>query len=94
MRAEVVLEDVGAGENGAKVRVAQECSPAWPRAKCGTNVCELEDHVGEKGWSSNWLTKLGLAKKNFMQLFPIVCYKMFELNSHFHMPYCDILPSS
>jgi hypothetical protein len=30
---------------------------------CGVNVCELENHVGEKGWSSNWPTKLGLAKK-------------------------------
>jgi hypothetical protein len=29
-----------------------------------TNICELEDHVGEKGWSLNWLTKFGLAKKN------------------------------
>jgi hypothetical protein len=28
-----------------------------------TNFCELKDHVGEKGWSLNWLIKLGLAKK-------------------------------
>jgi hypothetical protein len=24
----------------------------------------LEGHVGEKGWRSTWLTKLGLTKKN------------------------------
>ncbi len=30
---------------------------------CGTNVYELEDHVGENKLSLNWLTKLGLAKK-------------------------------
>jgi hypothetical protein len=29
-----------------------------------TNICELEDHVGEKGWSSNWPTKLGPAKND------------------------------
>jgi hypothetical protein len=27
-----------------------------------TNVCELEDYVGEKGWSLNSLTKLRLVK--------------------------------
>jgi len=31
-----------------------------------TNVCKLEDHVGEKGWSLNWPTKLGLVKKFFL----------------------------
>ncbi len=30
---------------------------------CRINVCELEDHVGEKGWSLNWPTKLGLVEK-------------------------------
>jgi hypothetical protein len=29
----------------------------------GVKVCELEDHVGEKGLSSNWLTKLQFANK-------------------------------
>jgi len=33
------------------------------------NVSELEDHVGERGWNSNWPTKLGLAKKNFSYKF-------------------------
>ncbi len=28
-----------------------------------TNICELEDHVGQKGLNSNWPTKLGFAKK-------------------------------
>ncbi len=29
----MVLEDLGVGKNGAKVRVAQEYSLAWPKAK-------------------------------------------------------------
>jgi hypothetical protein len=29
----------------------------------GTNVYELKDHVGEKGWNSNWPKKLGPTKK-------------------------------
>jgi hypothetical protein len=33
------------------------------RLNCKTCICELEDHVGEKGLNSNWPTKLGLAKK-------------------------------
>ncbi len=41
------------------------------RLNCGTNICELEDHVGEKGWSLNWLTKLGLAKEILPTSFPI-----------------------
>jgi hypothetical protein len=36
----------------------------------GANVCELEDHVGEKGWSSNWLIKLGPIKKTLHASFP------------------------
>jgi hypothetical protein len=35
------------------------------------NICELEDHVGEKGWSLNWSTKLVLAKKLFLQVFSV-----------------------
>ncbi len=34
------------------------------------NVFDLEDHVGEKGWSLNWPTKLGLAKKTHLANFP------------------------
>ncbi len=33
MRAEVVLEDVGTGENGAKVQATQEYTLAQPRVK-------------------------------------------------------------
>ncbi len=33
---------------------------------CGANVCESEDYVGEKRWSSNWLTKLEPIKKNLV----------------------------
>ncbi len=40
------------------------------RSNCGINVYELEDHVGEEGKSSNWLTKLGLVKKTPFVSFP------------------------
>jgi hypothetical protein len=41
---------------------------------CRANVCELEDHVGEKRWSLNWPTKLRpIKKKKFLQVFLIVC---------------------
>jgi hypothetical protein len=40
---------------------------------CKVNVYELEDHVGEKGWSLNWLIKLGPTKKLLFQVFPIIC---------------------
>jgi len=43
------------------------------RLNCGVGVCELEDHVGEKGLSLNWSTKLGLAKKTPLQVFLVVC---------------------
>jgi hypothetical protein len=33
------------------------------RLNCGTNICELEDHVGEKGWNLNWLKTFGPTKK-------------------------------
>ncbi len=33
------------------------------RLNCGANICELEDHVREEGWSLNWLTKFKLVKK-------------------------------
>ncbi len=43
--------------------------------KYEASVCELEDHVGEKGMHSNWPTKLGPTKKNssckFYQSFTI-----------------------
>jgi len=38
---------------------------------CGANIRELEDHVGEKGLSLNWSTRLGLAKKTHPTSFPI-----------------------
>jgi hypothetical protein len=37
--------------------------------KCKANICELEDHVGEKRLNSNWLMKLGLVKNLFQQIF-------------------------
>jgi len=35
-----------------------------------TSVCELKDHVGEKGWSLNWLIKLRFVKKPPLASFP------------------------
>ncbi len=40
---------------------------------CGANVHELEDHVGEKGWSLNLPTKVGSIKKILLQIFVITC---------------------
>ncbi len=34
------------------------------------DICELEDHVGEKGLNPNWPTKLGLVKKGPLASFP------------------------
>jgi len=34
VRAKAVLEDLGAGENGAKTQVAQEYFLALPKVKC------------------------------------------------------------
>jgi hypothetical protein len=40
------------------------------RLNCGAGICELEDHVGEKGLSLNWLTKLGPLKNIAFTSFP------------------------
>jgi len=40
------------------------------RLNYGIGVCELEDHVGEKGWNLKWPTKLALAKKTPFINFP------------------------
>jgi len=40
---------------------------------CGAGICQLEDHVGEKGLSSNWSIKLGLTKKFLLQIFLVTC---------------------
>ncbi len=70
MKTKVVLEDVGAKENGAQMWVTQKYSPSGQRLNYGINVCELEDRVGEKGWNSNWLTELGFTKKTLLTSFP------------------------
>ncbi len=46
-----------------KHKLLKSISLHGQRLNYGTNVCKLEDHVGEKGWSSNWLTKLGFTKE-------------------------------
>jgi hypothetical protein len=42
------------------------------RLNYGINICELEDHVGEKGFSLNWPIKFRPTKK-LLQVFPITC---------------------
>jgi hypothetical protein len=49
MRTKVVLEDVGVGKNGAKTWVVRDYSLTRQKLNYETNICELEDHVGEEG---------------------------------------------
>ncbi len=39
------------------------------KLNCKENIYELEDHVGEKALSSNYLPKLGLAKELLLKVF-------------------------
>jgi hypothetical protein len=64
VKAKVVLEDVGLRENGVKRKLLENIPLHTQEQKCGTNIYELEDHVGEEGLSSNLMLKLGFAKKN------------------------------
>ncbi len=48
MKAKVVLEDVGLGENGVKRKLLENIPLHTQEQKCGTNIYELEDHVGKK----------------------------------------------
>jgi hypothetical protein len=60
VRVEVVLKDVGVGDNGAKMWVH---SLAHTKIKLQKGVYELEDLVGKKAFSLNLPPKLGLTKK-------------------------------
>jgi len=53
VRIEVALKDVGARENGAKHKLPENISLHGQGLLYETNICELEDHDGAKGWSSN-----------------------------------------
>ncbi len=70
MRIEVVLKDMGEGENGAKMRTTEIIPMHTQGLNCKADVCELKDHVEEKGLNLNWLTKFGLTKKTFPASFP------------------------
>jgi len=65
VKAEVVLEDVSVGENGAKAWIVESIPLHGQGLNYRINVCELKDLVGEKGWSLNWVIKLGFVKKPF-----------------------------
>ncbi len=54
------------------------------RLNCETNVYELEDHVGEKGWNSNYSIKLGLLKKTHFISFSSRLLKSVWVNFAFH----------
>ncbi len=52
MKVEVVLEDMGVGENGAKTQVVWKYSFTHPKTKLQKkNIYELEDHVEEEALS-------------------------------------------
>ncbi len=70
MRAKVVLEDVGVGENGAKMWMFKNIPLHIQELNYGNlNIYEQKDHVGEVALSLNLPPKLGLAKKNFFRKF-------------------------
>ncbi len=69
VRIEVVSEDLW--EKMVPKHELLESIPLHAqRLNFGTCVCELEDHVGEKGLSLNWLMKLRPAKKTPPASFP------------------------
>jgi hypothetical protein len=63
MKVEVVSKEVGAGKMVQKCELPESIPLHGQKLNYKVSICELEDHVGEKGWSSNWPTKLGAAKK-------------------------------
>jgi len=64
VRIEVVSEEVGVRKMVPKRELRESIPLHIQGLNYGTSVCELEDHVGEKGLNSNWLTKLQSTKKN------------------------------
>ncbi len=70
MRAMVVLEDVGVKKMVPKHKLPKNI-PLHPRKlNCGTYICELEDHVGEKGLNLKWPSNFGPTKKTLLASFP------------------------
>jgi hypothetical protein len=63
MRAKMVLEDVCAKVIEAETQATKKYSLHSQGLNYKTNLHELEDHIREKGWSSNWLTKSRHVKK-------------------------------
>jgi hypothetical protein len=70
MRVKVVLNDVGAKENGVKAQVVLKYYSAHPRTRYEEGIYELRNHVGEKALNSNLSPKLGLTKKTLPASFP------------------------
>ncbi len=64
MRAKVVLEDVGVGENGAKMWMFENIPLHIQELNYeNLNIYELKDHVGEMALSLNLPPKHGPTKK-------------------------------
>jgi len=64
VRAKVVLEDVGVGENGAKMWMFENIPLHIQELNYeNLNIYELKDHVGEMALSLNLPPKLGPTKK-------------------------------
>jgi hypothetical protein len=91
MKVKVVLEDGGVGEMVPKHKLLKNVSLHDQELNYGKNICELEDHVGEKGLSLNWPTKFGLAKKNSCKFSLSLPYQVLESNPHFLMPCCPTM---
>jgi len=70
MRTEVVLKDVSARKNGGKTWVVREYSLTRPKVKLQNKLLWIRGSCWEKGWSLNWLTKLGPTKKTPLASFP------------------------
>ncbi len=63
MKVEVVSEDVGAKENGAKTQLLENILLHIQKLKCKKGTYELKGHVGEEALHSNLPPKLGPAKR-------------------------------
>jgi hypothetical protein len=69
MKAKVELEDMGARENGAKVRIVQKYSLAFQKL-IYKGVYELDDHVGEEALKLGSLLRFGPKKRTHPTSFP------------------------
>ncbi len=72
MKANVVVEDVGVGDNGAKAWDAWEYSPAHPKKTTEKAFMNWRILMGKKHWAQICRQNLGSQKELFLQVFLIV----------------------